>query len=107
MLYQGPWRGRGTFWLVNKTFYFILLNHIHHLQKQLTLYFIKYIKVFSDKPNNFRQFVISFAAERTHHEIMEFQLLFLFSFVLGLVCHKDKVSSLSKFEAVFAQRCYF
>ena len=34
-------------------------------------------------------------------------MLFLFSFVLGLVFHEDKVSSLSKFEAVFAQRCSF
>ena len=34
-------------------------------------------------------------------EIMEFQLLFLFSFVLGSVFHEAKVSSLIKFEEVF------
>ena len=41
-----------------------------------------------------------------NHEIMECQILFLFSFVLGSVFHKDKVSSLKKFEGarVFAQR---
>ena len=33
-------------------------------------------------------------------EIMEFQLLFLFSFILGSVFHEDKVSSLNKFERV-------
>ena len=83
--------------------YFILLNHIHHLQKQLTLHIIKHIKVFSD---NFRQFVVSFAAERK----ARFQpwnsgilLLFLFLFVLGSVFHEDEVSSLNKFEGVFAQ----
>ena len=32
-----------------KIFYLILLNHIHHLQRQLTLHINKYIKVFSDK----------------------------------------------------------
>ena len=34
---------------------------------------------------------------------MEFQLLFLFSFVLGSMFHEDKVSSPNKFEEVFAQ----
>ena len=38
---------------------------------------------------------------------MDFQLLFLFSFVLGSVFHEDKVSSLSKFERVFTQRHSF
>ena len=37
--------------MIEETFYFILLNHIYHLQKQLTLHIIKYIKVFSDKPD--------------------------------------------------------
>ena len=35
-----------------------------------------------------------------NREIMEFQPLFPFSFVLGSVFHEDKVSSLSKFEGV-------
>ena len=39
-----------------------------------------------------------------NREIMEFQLLFLFSLVLGSVFHEDKVSSLNKFEEVFTQR---
>ena len=60
-------------------------------------------KVFSDKPNSFRQFVVRFVAERTirffDREIMEFQLLFLFSFVLGLVFYKND----SPDEVVFAQ----
>ena len=34
---------------------------------------------------------------------MEFQPLFPFSFVLGSVFYEDKVSSLNKFEGVFAQ----
>ena len=42
-----------------------------------------------------------------NHGIMEFQLLFLFSFVLGSVFHEDKVLSLNKFEGVFAQRNSF
>ena len=50
--------GAGAFrWF--KNIYFILLNHIHYSQpKHLTLHVIKYIKVFPDKPNNFRQFVV-------------------------------------------------
>ena len=44
MTIQGPQRGRGwgakpplpTFWMVKK--YFVFLNHIHHLQRQLTLH---------------------------------------------------------------------
>ena len=40
-------------------------------------------------------------------EIMEFQLLFLFSLVLGSVIHEDKFSSLNKFEGIFVQRCSF
>ena len=86
----------------------ILLNHIHHLQKQLTLHIIKYIKVFSNKPDSFRQFVVSFAGPLDfNREIMEFQLLFLFSFVLGSAFREDKVSSLNKFKGVFAQRHSF
>ena len=67
--------GLPTFWMVQKIFYFNLSHHIHHLQKQPTLYAIyhcnccgecikltkrifKYIEVFSDKPNSFRQFVV-------------------------------------------------
>ena len=42
-----------------------------------------------------------------NREIMEFQPLFPFSFVLGSVFHEDKVSSLNKFEGVFAQRHSF
>ena len=42
-----------------------------------------------------------------NREIMEFQLLFLFSFVLGSVFHEDKVSSLDKIEGVFVQRHSF
>ena len=38
--------------LFAKKYLIFLLNHIHHLQKQLTLHIIKYIKVFSDKPDN-------------------------------------------------------
>ena len=38
---------------------------------------------------------------------MEFQLLLLFSFVLGSVFHEDKVSSLNKLEGVFAERHSF
>ena len=34
---------------------------------------------------------------------MEFQALFPFSFVLGLVFNEDKVSSLNKFEGGFAE----
>ena len=61
--------------------YFIFLNHIHSLQKQLNLHYIK---------------------------IMAFQLLFLFSFVLeSAVFHGDEVSSLNKLEGVFAQRHSF
>ena len=56
---QGSLRGKGlggfslsTFWMVKQIFHFILLTHIHHLQKQLTLHIIKYIKVsVSDKPD--------------------------------------------------------
>ena len=61
-------------------------------------------KVFSDKPNSFRQFVVRFVAEWTirfcDREIMVFQLLFLFSFALGLVSHKNA----SPDKGVFAQR---
>ena len=39
--------------------------------------------------------------------VMEFQLLFLFSFVLGSVFYEDKVSSLNEFEGVFAQKRSF
>ena len=43
-----------------------------------------------------------------NREIMGFQLLFLFSFVLeSAVFHEDKVSSLNKLEGVFAQRHSF
>ena len=42
-----------------------------------------------------------------NREIMEFQLLFLFSFVPGSVFHEDKVSSLNKFMGVFTQRHSF
>ena len=61
--------------------------------------------LFSDKHDNFRQFVFSFDAQRTfNRESMEFQLLFLFSFFLGSVFHEDKDSSLNKFEGFFSQR---
>ena len=41
------------FWMVKKyLIYFILLNYIHHLEKQLTLHIIKYINFFSDKPDS-------------------------------------------------------
>ena len=53
----------------------------------------------------------SFAAERRldfNRERMKFQLLSLVSFVLGSAgVHEDKVSSLNKFEEVFAQRHSF
>ena len=55
-----------TFWMVKKYFTdFIFLNHIHHLQKRLTLHIIKYIKLFSFKPDSFRQFFVRVVAERT------------------------------------------
>ena len=86
-------RGAGgdfSHWAVKKVFYFILLNHIHHLQNGYLPYILlSIIKVFSDKPDNFRQFVVSFAAERQTRFQPEFQLLFLFSFVLGSVFHES------------------
>ena len=71
--------GLPTLWMVQKLFYFNLSHHIHHLKKQPTLYhcnccgecikltkrILKYIEVFSEKPNSFRQFVVGFVAERT------------------------------------------
>ena len=64
--------GLPTLWMVQKIFYFNLSHHIHHLKKQPTLYhcnwykrILKYIEVFSEKPNSFRQFVVRFVAERT------------------------------------------
>ena len=60
-----------------------ILFYLHHLQKQLTLHINKYINVFSDKPE-------------CTTEIMAFQLLFLFSFVLeSAVFNENKVSSLN------------
>ena len=71
--------GLPTLWMVQKIFYFNLSHHMHHLKKQPTLYhcnccgecikltkrILKYIEVFSEKPNSFRQFVVRFVAERT------------------------------------------
>ena len=36
---KGGGGGGGTFWIMKK--YFILLNHIHHLQRQLALHINK------------------------------------------------------------------
>ena len=69
---------------------------------------IKYIKVFSNKPDNFRQFSLVFQLNGGvdfNHD-MKIQLLFLYSYVLGSVFHEDKVSSLIT-EGVFAQRRSF
>ena len=54
-------------------------------------------------------FIVLLLNERLdfNREIIEFQMLFLFSFVLGSVFHEDKDSSLNKFEGVFAQRHSF
>lgn len=73
-------------WLKMYYYFYYLPSHIHHLQKQITLNSNKYIKVFTDKPDNFSRFAVSFAAELTkdfNRESMEFQLLSPFSFVLG------------------------
>ena len=63
----------------------------------------KYIKVYSNKPDNFRQFVVRFVAERTtrfqpSNNGISAVVSDLFLFVLGSVFHEDKVSSLNKFE---------
>ena len=42
-----------------------------------------------------------------NRELMEFQPLFPFCFVLGSVFHEDKVSSLNKFGGAFAKRNSF
>ena len=102
---QGPRRGRG--WVKNILFYFTEPHPSLTKTTYLTCY-KEYIKAFFDKLNNFRQFIVSLAAEqmtRFQPEMMGFQLLFLFSFVPGSVFQEDKVSSLSlsKFERVFAQ----
>ena len=91
------------FWMLKKIFYFILLNYIHHLQKQLTLHIIKCINVFSDKPDSLSLVSLLNGRLDFNREIIKFQLLFLFYFVLGSVFHEDKVSSLNKFEGDFAQ----
>ena len=93
--------GGGAFWMVNKYFNYISLNHIYHLQRQLILHINKYIKVFSDKPERMTGSV--------KREIMAFQLLFPFSFILkSVVFHEDEVSSLNKPEgSSFAQRHSF
>ena len=88
-------------------FYFILLNHIHYLQKQLTLHVIKYVKVSPTILNSLSLVLLLNGRLDFNLEIMEFQLLFLFSFILGSVFHEDKVSSLNKFERVLTQRHSF
>ena len=47
------------------------------------------------------------ATYRLYVTLLYFTLLFLFSFVPGLVFHEDKVSSLNKFMGVFTQRHSF
>ena len=62
--------------MIEETFYFILLNHIYHLQKQLTLHIIKYIKVFSDKPDisdSLSLVLLLNGRLNFNREIMEFQ----------------------------------
>ena len=68
-----------------------------------------YIKVFSHKPDNFSLSLVLLLNGRSdfNREITEFQLLFLFSFVLGSVFHEGEVSSLNKFQGDFAQRHSF
>ena len=73
----------------------ILLNHVHHLQKQLTLHIIKYIQRFSPTISDSLLLVLLLNGRLDfNREIIEFQLLFIFLFVLGSVFHEDKASSL-------------
>ena len=96
-----------------KIFCSILPNHIHHLQKQLTLDIIKYIKVFTDKPDILLLVLLLNGRLDFNREIMEFHLFmffFLYPFVLGSVFHEDKVSSLNrflKFERSFCIKAFF
>ena len=105
---EGPRRGRD--W-VKYIYYFILLNHIHHLQKQLTLHIIKSTLRFSSTNSTISDslslVLLLNGRLDFNREIMAFHLLFLFSFVPGSMFHEDKVSSLSKFERVSAQRHSF
>ena len=85
-------------------------------RKKITLHIrIKYIKVFSDQPDNSssdsldgrKPVLLLNGRLNFNREIIEFQPLFPFSFVLGSMFQEDKVSSLNKFEGVFAQRHSF
>ena len=98
---QGP--RRGWRWVKN-IYYFILLNHIHHLQKQLTLHIIKSTN--STISDSLSLVLLLNGRLDFNRERMEFQLLLLFSFVPGSVFHEDKVSSLSKFERVLRTKAF-